>query len=225
MMTKKLIAFALLIFSEIFFAQVKKDSLEIEKTYEQLMQENLALLPNSKTEEDLDRVYQSFIKIGDKERKEWLPYYYASYAKIIHGKNLVKDKKGDEELITTLDFAQKALNKSMLINENVENWVLQKLIYQLEYYEKPVTEYQKGGALALQALSQAEKLDSRNPRVALLKSEDLYFSPKNKGGDKVKGMDFYKKTLKLFNSYKSKIQFYPTWGAEEVEAMIEKGVK
>lgn len=224
-MKRKLIVFALFIFSGILFSQVKKDSLEKEKTYEQLMQENLALFPNSKTAENFDRLYESFIKIGDKEKKAWLPYYYASYAKILHAKNLVKEKNGGEELMTTLIFAQKALKKSMLLSDNVENWVLQKLIYQLEYYEKPVSEYQKGGAMALQALSQAEKLDARNPRVALLKSEDLYFSPKNKGGDKVKGLEFYKKALKLFNSYKSKIQFYPTWGAEEAEAVIAKGGK
>lgn len=224
-MDKKLFAFALLIFSGIFFSQVKNDSLEIEKTYTQLMQENLALLPNSKTAEDFERLYQSFIKIGDKEKKAWLPYYYAAYAKVLHGKNLVREGKGGEELMTTADLAQKALKKSMALSENAENWIMQKLVYQLEYYEKPVTEYQKGGAMALQALSLAEKLDARNPRVALLKSEDLYFSPKNKGGDKVKGMDFYKKTLKLFSSYKSKIQFYPTWGAEEAEAVIEKGAK
>lgn len=154
-----------------------------------------------------------------------MPYYYASYSKILHGKNLVKEGKGGEELMTTADVAQKALKKSMALSENAENWILQKLIYQLEYYEKPVTEYQKGGAMALQALSLAEKLDSRNPRVALLKSEDLYFSPKNKGGDKVKGLEFYKKTSKLFNSYKSKVQFYPNWGAEEAEAVIAKGGK
>lgn len=224
-MNKKLIAFVFLIFSGILLSQVKKDSIEAEKNYEQLMQENLALFPNSKSAEDFERLYQSFIKIGEKERKAWLPYYYASYAKVLHGKNLVKEGKGGEELMTTADVAQKALKKSMALSENAENWILQKLIYQLEYYEKPVTEYQKGGAMALQALSLAEKLDSRNPRVALLKSEDLYFSPKNKGGDKVKGLEFYKKTSKLFNSYKSKVQFYPTWGAEEAEAVIAKGGK
>lgn len=222
-MNKKLIAFVFLIFSGILLSQVKKDSVEVEKTYEQLMQENLALFPNSKSGEDFERLYQSFIKIGDKEKKRWLPYYYASYAKVLHGKNLVKEGKGGEELMTTADVAQKALKKSMALSENAENWILQKLIYQLEFYEKPVTEYQKGGAMALQALSLAEKLDSRNPRVALLKSEDLYFSPKNKGGDKVKGLEFYKKTTKLFNSYKSKVRFYPTWGAEEAEVVIAKG--
>lgn len=224
-MNKKLVAFIFLLFSGILFPQVKKDSVDVEKTYVQLMQENLALFPNSKTAEDFERLYQSFIKIGEKEKKMWLPYYYASYAKILHGKNLIKEGKGGAELMTTADIAQKALKKSMALSENAENWILQKLIYQLEYYEKPVTEYQKGGAMALQALSLAEKLDSRNPRVALLKSEDLYFSPKNKGGDKVKGLEFYKKTSRLFNSYKSKIQFYPTWGAEEAEAVITKGGK
>lgn len=68
-MNKKLIAFIFLIFSGILLSQVKKDSIEVEKTYEQLMQENLALFPNSKSAEDFERLYQSFIKIGEKKER------------------------------------------------------------------------------------------------------------------------------------------------------------
>lgn len=139
---------------------------------------------------------------------------------------MVKDGKSGPELLAVANSADKILRQAFEIDpDNVECLVLRKMIYQIEFYEKPQKYYQKGGAQALQALSLAEKRESRNPRVALLKAENLFFTPQDKDGNKEKGIDFYKKALNLFKSFKPKSPLHPNWGEDEAKEVLAKGAK
>lgn len=214
--------------------EIPKETLvEKEPTYEEKMQNALTQLNQTSTKEAYEALATEFIEIGKKEKgKEWLPYYYATYALIKKGYIVLEEGKANapkpnKELEDVLYYAQKPLNESMKITaDNVENYVLQKLLYQLRKQIVPAQIYQTGGPLALQILSVAFKLDPQNPRVLMLKGEDSYFTSKEFGGDKDKGIDFYKKALVQFDAYKPKsknkkpIPFYPTWGKEEVEKIL-----
>src|SRR3712207_691234 len=48
--------------------------------FTQAMQKNLALLDSAKSTEDLVAVSSAFERIGDAEKTQWLPYYYAGLA-------------------------------------------------------------------------------------------------------------------------------------------------
>ena len=51
--------------------------------YVKKMKQNLQLLDSAKTVQDLADVSASFERIGDAEKTQWLPYYYAAYAKLL----------------------------------------------------------------------------------------------------------------------------------------------
>src|SRR3989442_12908704 len=48
--------------------------------YTTAMQQNLALMDSAKTTPDFQNVSAAFERIGDAEKTQWLPYYYAGLA-------------------------------------------------------------------------------------------------------------------------------------------------
>ncbi len=78
--------------------------------------------------------------------------------------------------------AQTNLDKaSALSPNNAEILILQKMIHSLKMMVDPQSRFMSEGMLAADALSKAEKLDSENPRISLLKAEDTYFTPEQFG--------------------------------------------
>ena len=200
-----------------------------EPTYEDLMSTAMKQFESANSVVALQSAYDEFMKIGKKEKKEWIPYYYAAFAQKKRGDLFLKENK-IKDLDDAIYFSQKSLDESKRLSpNNVEIYVIQKYLYQLRKNKIPSEIYQSGGPLALQVLSSAYKLDDKNPRVLLLKAEDLVNTPKEYGGDKEKGIEMYKKALSQFSSYKVKVDkdrkpilFYPTWGKELAQEALEK---
>src|SRR3954463_6887131 len=68
-MRKLLLSLAFLIIVSASFSQSEK--------YQKGMQANIAMLDSAKTVQDLTAVSAAFERIGDAEKTQWLPYYYA----------------------------------------------------------------------------------------------------------------------------------------------------
>lgn len=81
------------------------------------------------------------------------------------------------------------------------------------------------GMKAQEELTKAEKLNPNNPRVTLIKAEDIYFTPEQYGGSKTKGMEMFKSALEKFNSFKPKTNLEPNWGKEEAEYFVSQPTK
>ena len=71
----------------------------------------------------------------------------------------------------------------------------------------------------------AETLDPNNPRVALIKAEDTYFTPEQYGGSKEKGLEQFKTALEKFNAFKPKTALDPSWGKAEAEYFLSGAAK
>src|ERR1700679_632606 len=83
-MQKTLLFFALLIG---LASQAQSDK------YVQTMQKNITLLDSAKTIDQLTSLAATFDRIGDAEKTQWLPYYYAALAQTWIGwKPETKDK-------------------------------------------------------------------------------------------------------------------------------------
>src|SRR5947209_17888251 len=50
--------------------------------YTQAMQKDLAQLDSAKTAADLNAASAAFERVGDAEKTQWLPYYWAAMAKV-----------------------------------------------------------------------------------------------------------------------------------------------
>ncbi|MGZ5263569.1 MAG: hypothetical protein ACXWCF_07250, partial [Kaistella sp.] len=189
---KKLLFTAFLLISTAAFSQT---------AYEKAMTTKIAHVKQQKTADEFTALANDFKRIGDKEKTQWLPYYYAAFSTIQKGRMAMREGKLGE-LDPIASEAQKSLDRAMELNkDSAENLILQKMIHGLKMMVDPQTRFMSEGMLAAEALSKAEKLDAENPRITLMKAEDTYFTPGQFGGSKTKGLELFQKALDQFKVY------------------------
>ena len=191
-----------------------------QTAYEKAMSEKIALVENHKSADEFTALANDFKRIGDKEKTQWLPYYYAAFSTIQKGRMAMREGKlSDLDPIAT--EAQKFLDFAMdLSKDNAENLILQKMIHGLKMMVNPQERFMSEGMLAADALSKAEKIDAENPRITLMKAEDTYFTPEQFGGSRARGLELFQKSLDQFKVYKIKSALDPNWGKGEAEYFI-----
>lgn len=193
-----------------------------QSKYEKAMTPNIAKIENHLTLNEFDELANSFTRIGDAEKKEWLPYYYAAFSKIQKGRLLMREQKV-KELDAVADDAQVSLDRAKEIaGEEAELYILQKMIHGLRLMVNPMERYMSEGSRAAEALANAEKLDPENPRIMLLKAEDLYFTPEQFGGSKDRGLALFQEALTKYEVYKTKSAVFPNWGKSEAEYFLKQ---
>ena len=211
-MKKLFLGLTLSLFSVLAFAQT---------AFEKAMQEKVSKIATCKTPEDFTALANDFTRIGDKEKTQWLPYYYATLATIQNGRLRMREGKTDT-LDANADAAEKLLTKSEELSpENPENYILRKLIHNQRLIVDPQQRFMTEGALGAEALARAGKLQPENPRITLLQAEDLYYTPEQFGGSKEKAKELFQKAIQQFAAFKTKTSLDPNWGKEEAEYFLK----
>lgn len=183
--------------------------------------QNVSQIQTAKSTEQLNGVVTYFSDAAAKTNT-WQPYYYAALATVKQGSLKMREGKMDE-LDAIADKAEAFLKKSEELSpENAENYIVRKQIHRLRMLVNPQARFMSEGMLAADALSKAEKLDPNNPRITLLKAEDLYFTPEAYGGDRKKGIELFKKALSQFENYKTPYENGPDWGKQEAEMFLNQ---
>ena len=143
-----------------------------------------ALVPSIDTttnREALTSLANSFERIANAEKTQWLPYYYAALANIRAGYTYAMDGSfGDKsaDIDPLADKAEQLLNKADELNtNNAEVWVVKKMLASLRLMANPMVRYMEYGAKATAALEKAKTLNGENPRIYLLEGQDLFFTP------------------------------------------------
>src|SRR5687768_17225215 len=141
-----------------------------------------ALVPGVDTtwnKDELIAIGNSFERIANAEKTEWLPYYYAALANINAGYTYASDGSfGDKskDIDPLADKAEQLINKADELNKNnSEIWVVKKMLASVRLMANPMARFQEFGAKAAEALETAKKLNPDNPRVYLLEGQDLFF--------------------------------------------------
>jgi hypothetical protein len=216
-MKKYLLSFALALTSLTAFAQ---------SGYEKIMSEKITKIETCKTAEDFQTLANDFERIGSKESGKWLPSYYTAFSYIQKGRVMMREGK-TQDLDEVANQAEKhlATAQNLAGADNAEIHLLRKMAYSLRMMVNPQQRYMTDGMKADEELKVAEKLDPNNPRIALIKAEDIYFTPEQYGGSKTKGIEMFKKTVEQYNSYKPKTSMDPNWGKGEAEYFISQPAK
>lgn len=94
------------------------------------------------------------------------------------------------------------------------------MIYSLKMMVNPMQRYMTFGMKAQETIEKAQSLNGENPRVTLIRAEDIYFTPEQYGGSKAKGMDLFKAALQQFETFKPATTLDPNWGKAEAEYFI-----
>ena len=204
-MQKTLLFFALLI-SLSGVAQSDK--------YVQNMQNNIAQLDTTKSIDGLQGLASTFARIGDAEKTQWLPYYYAALAQTWIGWNpAMTDKDGNAQKINAY------LAKAEAIEKNSELYAVENMSATQQMQVDPQNRWATNGKDAATALQKGLAADPNNPRLYYLQGMSLFFTPTQYGGGKDKAKLMFEKSLGLYKAAQPK-PLYPTWGQKETEGMI-----
>ena len=191
-----------------------------QTAYDKVLTEKIASIEKHQTADEFTALANDFKRIGNKEKTQWLPYYYAAFSTIQKGRMAMREGKV-ADLDPIAADAQKSLDLAMdLSKDNAENLILQKMIHGLKMMVDPQARFMSEGMLAADALSKAEKIDAGNPRITLMKAEDTYFTPEQFGGSKARGLELFQKSLDQFKIYKTKSALDPSWGKGEAEYFL-----
>lgn len=204
-MQKTLLAIALLI-SVTAGAQSAK--------YTEAMQKNIALLDSAKTTDQLLSLASTFDRIGDAEKTQWLPYYYAALAQTWIGwMPATNDKDANAQKINAY------LAKAEAIEKNAETYAVENMAATQQMLVDPQTRWATNGKDASAALQKGLELDPNNPRLYYLQAMSLFGTPTQYGGGKDKAKPLFEKSIALYKSAQPK-PLYPTWGEKQAENML-----
>ena len=204
-MKKTLFAFALLIG---LGCQAQSDK------YVAAMQKNLPLLDSAKTIDQLTSLAGTFDRIGDAEKTQWLPFYYAALAQTLAGWNPdLKDKDANSQKINAY------LAKAEAIEKNAETYAIENMSATQQMLVDPQSRWQTNGKDASEALQKGLALDPNNPRLYYLQGMSLFNTPAQFGGGKDKAKPLFEKSVALYKTAQPK-PLYPNWGQKQAEQML-----
>jgi len=186
--------------------------------YVAAMQKNLALFDSAKTAEDFTKLSNTFERIGDAEKTQWLPYYYAGLALSTSGWTpAVTDKDANAAKINSL--CDKAESIATNDADKAEILTLRNMSATQQMIVDPQNRWMTYGQVAGEALAKALKLDPNNPRLYYLQGMSLFGTPEQFGGGKAKAKPVFEKAVQLYKEQKPK-PLYPDWGQKQAEDMI-----
>lgn len=215
-MRKYMLSFALGCMSLVTYAQAN---------YEKIMTEKISRLEATRSPEDLQTLANDFQRIAEKEKDKWQPTYYTALAYIKIGRSQMQSGNS-QALEETADQAQKFVDAAQSMEKNnSEIHLLQKMIYSLRMMVNPMERFRTFGTKAEEELKTAEQLDPSNPRITLIRAEDVYYTPEQFGGSKAKGMELFKTALEKFNAFKPKTALDPNWGKMEAQYFLSGAAK
>ena len=187
-----------------------------QSKFEDAMTKGLGQLKDAKTASDLTDVSSFFERVGDAEKTQWLPYYYAALSLY---RSAWVDKTADKDKIA--DKCKDFITKAQVIENNADLYCLVQQVVILQLMVDPMSRWQTYGALAKDALADATKADPTNPRIYYLQGMTTFNTPEAYGGGKALAKPMFQKSVDLFKTYVPK-PFYPDWGKEDAEKMLEQ---
>lgn len=182
--------------------------------YTRSMQKYIALLDSANSTDELLSLAGSFERIGDAEKTQWLPYYYAALAQTRIGWNpATKDKDANSRQINAY------LAKAEAIEKNAELYAVEDMSATQQMLVDPQSRYLTNGKDAATALQKGLAADPNNPRLYYLEGMSIFGTPPQFGGGKDKAKPLFEKSVALFKAAQPK-PLYPTWGRQQAETML-----
>jgi hypothetical protein len=191
------------------------------------MEANVSQLDSNNTADTWKEIANSFERIANAEKTQWLPYYYASFANIMAGyRSLPMDGSfGDNSQITDplADKAESLLDKANeLSKDNAEIYIVRKMVHGLRMMGNPMARFMTESAKANEALEKAKSLNDGIPRIYILEGQDKFYTPEQFGGSKAEAKILFEKAQSLFASFKPETAISPNWGRTTVSYFLSQ---
>lgn len=162
----------------------------------------------------------NFERIGDAEKTQWLPYYYAAYCTIIQGMVEQDASKKDAIADKAKGFIDKA--EAILGKENSETDVIKAMIATVYMTVDPQSRYMTYGPQIKELTEKSKSLDSTNPRPLLLQAENTFYTPEAYGGGKDVAKPLFDKASALNEAFKPETEISPNWGGSAIKYFLSQ---
>lgn len=190
------------------------------------MAANVAAIDTTFSSGGLVTLANTFERIGDAEKSQWLPYYYAALAHVNSGLMQMNGGMGGANASVTdpiADKAEAALNKAAALTaDNAEIQIIRKMIANLRMLADPQARYMTYGPEGAQALEKAKRMSPDNPRIYMLEGQDKFFTPEQFGGSKDEAKVLFQTAMQKFEAFKPETPIHPTWGKRVVQYFLEQ---
>ena len=209
-MKKTFLLIAIISFSNLLFSQ--------SDNYVGAMKKNIAMLDSAMQKQNAAELANNFERIGDAEKTQWLPYYYAAYCNILTGYT----EKDKNKLDGIADKAEELITKAVGLagRENSEIDVIKSMIATTHMSVDPMTRYMKYGQASSENIKKAAALDPTNPRPVYLEGQSKFYTPEAFGGGKAPAKVLFNKALIMFDAFKPQSELYPTWGKSATQYFL-----
>ncbi len=182
------------------------------------MEKNIQNSDSAKTAADNLQVVNAFERIGNAEKKEWLPFYYAGFVyAMIGSQESDKDKQDDYYDKGLMDIAK----ADSLSPKNAEIYVVHAMLLQMKIGVDPMSRGMKLGPESGKWLNDAITLDPENPRAYFLRGQGTMFRPEMFGGGKDKAVPDLEKSVQKFAKFKPASTIMPKWGEKSAKRALE----
>ncbi len=205
----------LILLSAATFAQSEK--------YVAAMKKNISMLDSAIQKGNAKDLANNFERIGDAEKFQWLPYYYAAYCNVLS----TYTEKDKTKIDAIADKASELITKAegLAGKENSEIDVIKSMIASTHMMVDPQSRYMKYGSASSENMKDAQQLDPTNPRPVYLDGQQKFYTPAAFGGGKDVAKPLFEKALKMFDTFKPAGELYPTWGKAETQYFLSLASK
>lgn len=180
--------------------------------YNTAMTQQIAKMDAAMQNGSFGELANSFERIGEAEKTQWLPYYYAAYCQVM----LAITEKDKSKVDVLADRAEALITKSETIAgaENSEISVVKSMVASARMMVDPQSRWMQYGQVSASHLEKAKQLDPSNPRPVYLEGQSKFYTPQEFGGGKAVAAPIFEKALTLFDSFKPASGIHPAWGKE-----------
>ncbi len=192
--------------SEKYTAAMKKNLADIDSAFAKNEPANLV------------DIAASFERIGDAEKTQWLPYYYAAYCQITYA-FMKNDPANNDALAEKAD--QLLAKAEALEKNNSEISLLKAMSASVHMLVNPMQRWMEYGPKIQQLAQDAQTQDPNNPRPHWFNGTSLKNTPEQFGGGCATAKPELEKAVELFSTFKPASDLHPSWGKEVCEKDLE----
>ena len=188
--------------------------------YTTTMKANIAQLDSIVFKNNGNELANTFTRIGDAEKTQWLPYYYAAYSIVMQALLDTDVSKKD----AMAEKAKELITKAEAINgkENSETAVIKAMIATVQMTVDPQSRFMTYGALINENIQKSQTLDATNPRPFLLQAQNTFYTPEQFGGGKDAAKTYFDQAKEKFDSFKPETELSPSWGKSSLDYFLEQ---
>ena len=214
-MKKTIVSLIIICFCITTFAQSDR--------YAPAMKKNIAMLDSAMQKGNAKEIANNFERIGDAEKNQWLPYYYAAYCSILS----TYTEKDKSKVDAIADKAEELITKAETFagKENSEIDVIKSMIASAHMMVDPQSRYMQYGAASSSNIEKAKALDPTNPRPVYLEAQAKFYTPEAFGGGKAVAKPLFEKSIVMFDAFKPASELHPTWGKAAAQYFLDMANK